>query len=49
MTPICPICATFHRIEEAVAQCGFACVLPGLMAEPERAGLVIERLRALSG
>lgn len=27
----------------------FANVLPGLIAEPERAGLVMERLRALSG
>lgn len=37
--------ATFARL---LANPDFANVLPGLVAEPERAGLVLERLRAMS-
>lgn len=35
-------------VGQLLANSDFANVLPGLLAEPERAGLVLERLRALS-
>lgn len=38
------VAAAFHRL---VANADFANVLPGLIAEPERAGLVMQRLKAM--
>lgn len=38
------VAAAFHRL---LTNPDFASVLPGLIAEPERAGLVMQRLKAM--
>lgn len=38
------VAAVFHRL---LTNPDFASVLPGLIAEPERAGLVMQRLKAM--
>lgn len=42
------IAEALGELREQVTNRDFANVLPGLVAEPERAGLVMERLKALS-